>query len=195
MFKKLIVSPALRRRVSWVIAAVLILPFIFFFHASSQQPSAGAAGEIFGKPVSWDLFQEHYRMTALRLESQLGEVPEALRPLLIQSTWDWLLLLEEAKRRKVRVSDEEVRRQIQEEPIFRENGRFNSIRYRELLARNGTSPQLFESRIRQQLVVETLIEQVRNAVAVTEEDVKAAYAASREQVKAQVVVSVSTTSC
>ena len=189
MFKKLIVSHALRRRVSWAIAAVLILPFIFFFQASSRPTPGTVAGEIFGKSISRDTFNEYYRMAAAQLESQLGgELPEALRPMLIQSTWDWLLMLEEAKRRKIHVSDEQVRQMIRQETMFQENGQFSPTRYRDLVTSSGSSPQAFEDRLRQQLLVEALIQQVRNAVIITDEDVKAAYAASHEQLKAQMVV-------
>jgi len=117
MFKRLIKSQAMRQRVSWLIAAVLILPFIFFFHATAFRPPAGpggTAGVLFGKPVSWDTFERYYRMAQSRLESQYGELPEGLRPLIVQSTWDWLLLLEEAKRQRLRTGDAALRAAIEQ---------------------------------------------------------------------------------
>ena len=105
MFKRLIVSHRMRRRVSWAVAAILILPFLFFFHATGQAPSrgpGGTAGIVFGKAVDWDAFQDERRWLQRQFEGQFGELAEAMQPLLTQSTWDRLILLEEARRTRLR---------------------------------------------------------------------------------------------
>ncbi len=190
MFKKLIVSKRLRRRVSWVSPAILILPFIIFFHASSQAPSrgpGGSAGVIFGKHIPWETFQEVYQVAERRVESQLGEIPDALKPLLVQSTWDWLMLLEEARRRHLGVTDAQLLAAIQREVAFQDHGRFNRELYGRLLARNGLTPQRYERHLREQLMVESLIDSVKASVTVNDEDVKAAYARSHERLKALMI--------
>lgn len=187
MFKRLMASHGMRRRVSWIIAAVLVLPFLFFFHATTFQPPAGpggTAGVLFGKPIPWDVFERYYRLSASRLESQYGELPEALRPLIIQSTWDWLLLLAEAKRQRLRVSDTDLRAVIQQEPAFQDGGRFQRQHYEALLARNGMTSQAFEQQMREQLLVQRLIDRFLASVTVSEEDVRAAYRLRHERLTA-----------
>src|SRR3990167_2378831 len=98
MYKRLFLSHAARRRPSWPIAAVLILPFIFFFHASLRSPAKGPggnAGTLFGKPVSWDTFEEQRHWTRIQFQAQLSGMPEAmLETLITQYTWERLMLIE-----------------------------------------------------------------------------------------------------
>src|SRR3989338_3633320 len=163
MFKRLIVSHRMRRRVSWAVAAILILPFLFFFHATGQAPSrgpGGTAGIVFGKAVDWDAFQDERRSIQRRFEDQFagqfGELAELLQPMLTQSTWDRLILLEEARRTRLRVDDEEVAAAIRQLPEFQEEGRFSPDRYRRLLQLAGTAPQAFEARVRRNLLIDKL---------------------------------------
>ena len=195
MFKKLISSHALRRRTSWVIAGVLILPFVLFFHATGRAPTqgpGGTAGVIFGKPVSWDVFQQERLWIRRQMESQLGdqELPEEIiGPLITQSTWNRLILLEEAKRLRLRVADQEIAAFIQQQiPAFQENGRFVPERYYRFLSATGMSPQLFEGRLRNDLLVQQLITTIKGSVVVTEDEVKAAYANAYETLNGSLIL-------
>ena len=127
MFKKLIVSKSMRRRVSWVIAGILIFPFILFFHSSARGPSrgpGGTAGTLFDRHVPWEEFQEEQRVVRTEMELQLGQaVPDELMPMVIQTTWERLMLAEEAAREHVRVEDRELASYIQRQiPAFQDNG-------------------------------------------------------------------------
>src|SRR3990167_3977994 len=112
MFRKLIVSKPLRRRVSWIIASILILPFILFFHSSFQNPTrgpGGVAGELFGKPVPWETFQQALQWTRSQWQSRFADntIPEAMEPMLIPQAWERLTLLTEANRERLGVRSEE----------------------------------------------------------------------------------------
>lgn len=191
MFKRLIVSHVIRRRVSWLIAAILILPFILFFHATGRAPAkgpGGAAGVIFGEPVDWDTFQDERRWLQRQFEGQFGDVGEAMQPLLTQAAWDRLILLEEAHRSRLQVADEEVAAFIRRLPELQEGGRFYADRYHRLLQLSGTTAQAFEARIRRNLLVEKLVSSVRDAVTVGDEEVRAAYRAAHEARRASLVL-------
>lgn len=187
MFKKLIKSHAMRRRVSWAIAAILILPFIIFFHATrqdTQRGTGGAAGVLFGKPIPWATFQEQRAWLARQLKNQFGELPDSLNPMLTQYTWDRLLLLEEAKRQRLHVTDTELADTIQRISAFQEQDRFMPERYRRLLQAMGTFPEAFERMLRNDLLIERVVDRIKTSVSVTEEDVQAAYTQEHEQLKA-----------
>lgn len=195
MFKRLIVSHRMRRRVSWAVAAILILPFLFFFHATGQAPRrgpGGAAGIVFGKAVDWDAFQEERRSVQRQFEDQFAgqsvELAELLQPMLMQSTWDRLILLEEARRTRLRVDDEEVAAAIRQLPEFQEEDRFSPDRYRRLLQLAGTAPQAFEARVRRNLLINKLVSSVRNEVTVGDDEVRAAYRKAREARTASLVL-------
>ncbi|MBI2173627.1 MAG: SurA N-terminal domain-containing protein, partial [Candidatus Omnitrophica bacterium] len=187
MFKDLIRSPSLRRRTSWVVAAVLILPLVLFFHAAWRNPEEEAnasAGVVFGRSVSWDTFQEHLVWVRRQWENRLGQLPEGIEPLLVRQTWDRILLLEEARRRKIRVSDQDLLSLIHQIPATQEDGKFLRERYYFLLRAMGTTPQAFESMLRQDLLMERLIGKIREEVTVTEEEIRTAYNEQREKTSA-----------
>jgi len=188
MFKKLIVSKSMRRRVSWVIAGVLIFPFILFFHSSARGPSrgpGGAAGTLFGRPIPWDTFQEEQRIVRTEMEVQLGQaVPGELMPMVTQTAWERLMLAEEAAREHVRVDDRELASYIQREiPAFQDNGRFAPRRYQDILGRRGHTPQSFEALVRRDLLIKKLLDGVRGTITVDDDAVKAAYVKAHERLR------------
>ena len=194
MFKQLFKSPAVRRRTSWVIASVLILPFVLCFHATRQSPvkgPGGIAGVIFGKQIPWEVFEEQQRSIRRQLEAQmdqLSQVPEIMAPLLTQYTWDKLILVQEAKREGFRVEDREVATLIQRAPEFQRDGRFVPDFYYRYLSMTNMSPQAFEARLRNDLLVDKLLSSVRNAVTVSDEEVKDAYHQERETLHASLII-------
>lgn len=191
MFKKLISSPSLRSRTAWIVTAVLIGPFAIFF-AANQLPfnrQEDVAGVIFGKSVSWDEFEREQRLMQRQFEQQIGgSLPDALQSMLTQSVWNKLILLEEAKRERLRVRDEELAEAIRKIPQFQDNGRFVPERYYTLLYANGLTPQGFEAQLRNDLLREKLMTGVKNAVTVGDEEVRAAYREARESLKASLAL-------
>ncbi len=185
MFRKLIASKTMRRRVSWIIAAVLILPFILFFHATGRAPATGpggAAGIMFGKRISWETFEEQRRWLRQQLEQRFGEsLPEAMEPMVVQATWDRLMLLEHAQRSRVRVNDQELARNIQQIPLFQEEGTFFTDRYHRALRAMGTNPQAFEQMVRNELQIQQMVERLKHAITVSDEEVRTAYLEEQEQ--------------
>lgn len=192
MFRRLFLSQAARRRTSWLIAAVLILPFIFFFHASIRTPAkgeGGTAGTLFGKSVPWEVFQREQRWIRFKLQTVAGQMPfDVLEPMVNQAAWERLMLLEEAKRRGLRVDDLELASAIQGFPDFQKDGRFVAERYHLFLRASGLTPQLFEEWLRGDLLMEKLRDAVRSEVTVTDEDVRAAFVRAHEQLAASVIV-------
>ena len=180
MFKKLIHSRAIRTRTSLILAIVLVPPFIFFFHLFTGQPSGGrngVAGTMFGRPVPWETFWEEQRLLRREWESRSGPLPEDFGPILAQETWDRLLLVAEAKRRKLRVTNQELAARIQQLPEFQQEGRFSRERYGQLLQAMGWSPQRFEAMMRDRLLVQRLVREATAATTGPEEERQQAYAA------------------
>jgi peptidyl-prolyl cis-trans isomerase D len=193
MFKRLIRSKTLRRRTSWVIAAILILPFVIFFHATGQAPTrgpGGTAGVVFGKRIPWETWGQQQGWILQKLGDRAGEIPsEAFVPLVHQEAWNNLLLLAEAKRERLRVTDEELALSIQRGPLFQdEGGRFRPDYYWGYLQSKGMTPQQFEHLVRQDLLIEKLTTSVKASVSVSDEEVKAAYANAHERLQASVLV-------
>lgn len=190
MFRRLILSHALRRRVSWIIAAVLILPFIIFFHATGQSPKGpgGAAGTVFGKSISWDEFATQRQWLARQFAEQVRQAPALIEELLTRYTWERIMLLEEAKRRRLRVDDAELVALLERQEVFQEGGRFLPERYRRYVRAIGMSPQAFEALLREDVLIGKLLDGVKATAVVTDADVKVAYTAAHERLKATVIL-------
>ena len=186
MFKKLIVSKTMRRQVSWLIAAILILPFILFFHATGQAPARGPggnAGIIFGTRIPWETFQEQRYWLQRQFQNQMGEIPEAFQGLLTQYTWDRLIMLQEAKRQHVRVTNQELATFIQRIPAFQDHGRFLPDRYQRTLQAMRIAPQVFERLVQSDLLLEKLVNTHKASVTVTDAELREAYRKNHEQLK------------
>ena len=185
MFKRLFRSHAARRRTSWAIALVLILPFVFFFHASMRAPvkgEGGAAGKLFGKSVPWETFDQQRRWTRIQLRARLAGMPEPmLGPLVTQYTWERLMLIDEARRRGLRVDDLELAGTIQHLPEFQQSGRFVPERYHLFLRTVGLPAPIFEENLRNDLLVDKLLQSVHESVTVSDAEVHAAFVQAHEQ--------------
>lgn len=191
MFKKLMVSKTMRRRVSWIIFAVLTLPFILFFHLPGRAPGrgpGGTAGTLFGQPVLWEEFQAETQVVRQQLAQQLGgDVPEELTPLVTQQAWERLMLLGEAKRERLTVTDQELATTVQTIPAFSDNGRFDHARYQRYLTAAGFTPQRFEALIRRDLLINKLLSRIRDDITVTDDDIKSAYLTAQERVRVSIL--------
>lgn len=191
MFKRLLRSKTVQRRTQLLLAVVMIPPFVFFFHLwAGSRPGAGpggTAGEIFGRPVPWETFQEYHQLIRKNLEAQLGTIPEGFEPFLVQQTWDRLILREEA-RRQIRVSDADLARHLRTQATFQRDGRFTPELYYQYLRALGTTPQAFEARLRDELRAQKLVERITSEVSVDEAEVRQAYARDHDRLRAAVVL-------
>ena len=179
----------LKTKVSWIVIAILVLPMAIF--AFWQPSRGGSAGVIFGTPIAWEEFQDAYRQVRRQRENQLSQLPEALRAQLTpsddqlaQMAWDRLILEQEAKRRRIRVTDQELLDILTQDPSFQTKGAFDRLLYHRVLRAMNNSPELYEQQLRQQLAMKKLVDSVVNAVAVSDEELKAAYRAEHEQLRA-----------
>lgn len=184
MFRQLLRLKKRQVMVLWLLVIVFVLPFILFFHAGSLSPSygpGGAAGEIFGRKVPWEVFQEELRLATQQLRAAFGELPDGFEEVLRQQTWDWLILKEEAQRTQ-RVSDEDVAAALRRQPQFQQDGQFVPELYFQYVQAVGSSPQAFEAHLRDDLRIRKLIEQVSAEVQLGEEELRSAYADSHTPV-------------
>lgn len=98
------------------------------------------------------------------------------------------IMLREARRIGLQVTDEEVRKQILEFPVFQRDGRFvGEDQYRQILHRIRTTPAVFESQQRDSLLLRKLESTLAASVYVTEAEVEETYRAGVERAKIRYV--------
>lgn len=173
----------------WIILAIFILPAFILWGSGSLFESLSSrnyVGKAFGKKISIQEFMEALRATRIKLIMQLGEEflnKESeinLEPL----AWDRIVLLSEAKRRKIRVSDKEVADFIQNHPLFLQEDRFDFTTYKRIIEYVfRIKPHQFEEKIREDLILSKLHDQISSGINLSPEDIKLAYRKEYEQIK------------
>ena len=92
------------------------------------------------------------------------------------------LILKEAKRKGITVSNADLQTAIQERPEFQVDGRFNLDRYKEILRANRIEPEEFEDQLYKDLIIRQSEQAVVRDLAVTNEEIAQVFAAENRQV-------------
>jgi peptidyl-prolyl cis-trans isomerase D len=114
------------------------------------------------------LYQNVYRdQLTPQVEKQLKLREQALDLLVEQE-----LLLQEAERRNLEISNSELVAAIAKEAAFQENGAFNKERYLQVLRSQRMTTEAFETLQERQLLVEKVRETLRSGVTVSDSDIE-----------------------
>lgn len=152
--------------VLWIVIAAFIAALFFDFGALSGMTGTGgdAAAHVAGEPITYDELREQHRQLdqqyrqmfgqqwSSELAEQLGLERQAIETLVNRK-----VLLLEAERLGLAVSDQELSETIRDVPAFREDGRFiGRERYAELLRMNGLTPERYENDLREGLLLQKM---------------------------------------
>jgi len=165
----------------WIILAIIIVPaFVMwgFGGALRSKDEPAFAGKIFGKTVSIleykDALDAVKNMAILRFGDKLSEVQKYLN--LEAQAWERLILLHEAKKRRIRTTDKEIIELVESYPFFQHNGQFNDKLYAETLRYVfRTQPRTFEEQTRQNIMIAKLYNQITYRVKITDDEIRQEY--------------------
>ena len=155
----------LRKKTKVVIWAVLVT-FVAWggFAVSTQfQEANRSPGRIFGKEVSFQDYLMANRTVQIFAPAEEGNTPPD--PEQIEArTWEFLVLAREARARKVRVTDEEVRDAVGQLLGQKKEFIATSNQYHQWVrSALREEPRDFENQVREHLRVRKLLEEVRKA--------------------------------
>jgi peptidyl-prolyl cis-trans isomerase D len=121
-----------------------------------------------------DTTRENFRsLFGDNVDQLLGE--NSIERTVMETLIDETLLRSEAARLKLPVSDVEVAGYIQGMQAFQTDGTFDQERYREILARNRLTPQIFENSVRSDITLNKMEELIRKSVAVSDAEMNNEY--------------------
>jgi peptidyl-prolyl cis-trans isomerase D len=124
------------------------------------------------------LYQNVYReQFTPELEKQLNLRQQALDTLIEQT-----LLIEEAERMDIDVTQKELVDAIAAIPAFQENGAFSKERYIQVLNYQRLTPEEFEKMQKRQLLVERVRERIQGDITITDADIAEEYRQQNEKV-------------
>ncbi len=185
MLKKLRKKKTAKR--IWIILTILILPAFVFWGFGSfirSRQEITYAGKIFGKNVPLleykDALEAVKNQAIIQFGDNFSEIEKRLN--LESMVWDRLVLLAEAKKRKINVSDQEVIELIKSYPFFQRKGQFDNQIYSQMLQYVfRAQPRIFEEQTRQSLMLSKLYKEVTGNLNLTEEEIKKEYQKLNEQ--------------
>jgi len=173
----------------WIILAILIVPAFVLWGSGSlirSKQEAAYAGRVFGKNISFLEFKDALEAVRNAAIMQFGEenFSEIQKTLNLESqAWMRIILLFEAKKRKITASDKEVVELIQSYPYFWRNGKFDNRMYSEILRYVfHTQPRVFEEQTRQNFILSKLYKQVTRDIVLSEEEIKTDYQKANEEI-------------
>lgn len=166
-----------------IILGAIVLVFVFWGAGSFRDNKrANMVAEVDGKPVSIQKYQTVYDNLIEQYKRKYGSplndeliknfrIKENALNIVIEKA----LLIDEAEKLGLRVSDEELLEKIEKNPTFQKDGVFDAELYKNLLRANRLTPESFEADYKENLIIEKVIDTVTKSVKISEEEVRNLY--------------------
>lgn len=173
---------------------IIAIVFIFYFGYSFKAGRASKVAVVNDEIITGAEYDKSYRdlFEAMRLQYKglwndnlvkLFNLKErALERLIYQK-----LMIQEASKLGLGVTQEEIQKTIVAYPAFQVNGLFDVGRYRALLSQNRMAPEDFEANVSQELLQEKLKQWLGTLVPVTDQELRDQFVFSNEKVKVSFV--------
>ncbi|MBU4345714.1 MAG: peptidyl-prolyl cis-trans isomerase [Candidatus Omnitrophica bacterium] len=179
----------------WIFLAIVIVPAFVLWGSGSLirgREKTNLAGKIFGKKVSSLDYQDALiavkNQAVIQFGDNFSEVQKYLN--LENKAWERLVLLSEAKRRRIKIDNREVVSLIQSYPFFQKDGYFNQQIYSSMLEYVFRTPaRVFEEQARQNIILARLYKVLTDSVSINEEEVKEAYRKNNEEISISYILS------
>ncbi|HEY2990605.1 MAG TPA: SurA N-terminal domain-containing protein [Candidatus Binatia bacterium] len=182
-----------KRKRSWVVTLLLgliVVVFVLFYGGRAmREGETEKIAEVNGETISQREFGAYYQKVMDFYRNLLkGDLtPETMKNLklkgkVMEDLIQRHLLLQEARRLGLEVTDEELADAIARAPEFQIEGRFSKNHYLQLLRANRLEPTQFEEERRDDLAVQKLFDIIQDAVHVSENEARERYQFAQEKV-------------
>lgn len=172
----------------WIALAAIILPAFIFWGSGSimrEEKKSNSAGTLFGRGISLAEFRDAIAGVQNQMIMQFGDnFSEMQKYINLQDkAWERIVLLQEARKRRLKVGDNEVIKRIETYPLFQRKGVFDNELYTRMLRSYfHANPRVFEEQVRQNLLISKLFEVITADVTVSDQEIKAGYRKENEQI-------------
>ncbi len=161
-----------------VALSAIVIVFVFWGVGNFQEKKKDQVAVVNGEVISVEAYNKAKDNYMNNLKQQYGsnlnedmikmlQIPNQI----INSLVTRQLLMQEAEKMKIRVTDKELATSIQSMSVFQENGKFNNQRYTILLNQNEIKPEEFESSQRESLLISKLNTYVTSGIKVTDGEI------------------------
>lgn len=140
---------------NWIIKiflGIIVVVFVFLGVGSFGSKPNNSIGSINEEPITIKEYQEAYKAIVNQLRIQFGDnlnddILKALnvKQQAINAVIEQKLILLEADKMKISVSDKELQQSLLSIKAFQKDGQFNLEQYRKVLSLNALNPEIFEA--------------------------------------------------
>ena len=179
----------------WIFLAIIIIPAFTlwgFGSASRSREENTPAGKIFGKNVSNLEYKKALAAAKTSAIMQFGDdFPKVEKYLNLDSqAWERLILLHEAKKLKINISDQEIIDTIQKAAYFQRNSVFDNKTYVEILRYVfQVQPRAFEEQMRQNLTLAKLYNQLTEGIKIDDSQIRQEWLKTNEELSINYIAS------
>lgn len=181
---------SIHKHMKWIMWAIVILVTVtfMFFGIYPSTVSGRTVAKVDGYAISSDDLNRVYRNMEETyrqiMKDQFNEnFAKTLRGQALRELVQNRLLVQEADRVGLRVTDEELQAYIMQIPAFVSRGKFDRRAYEGALQNINMTPAQFEANQREFLLRQKLERLVEDGVAVTDPELSAAYASKNPKAK------------
>jgi peptidyl-prolyl cis-trans isomerase D len=147
------------------IVVIIAIVFIFWGVGTQLKNPSNALAVVNGQEIGYRDFQQTYERAVEQYKQQFGgQLPDKflesvrLKEQVLEQLVQRELLRQGAEEMGLFISNEATQRKIQEIAAFSQNGRFDLEQYDKVLEQNRLSPAIFESGIRDDLLIDRVTE-------------------------------------
>ncbi len=190
----MVMLKAIRKRTRMILWGTIILVIPTFILAGALVGVRGRrlnlVASVNGKGITKEIYYKELQGLYREMQERMGDAfNEKIAKILnleeaaLNNLIGRELLLQEAKREKIRVSDEELREEIKNYPAFQKEGKFDKEAYFTLLDWLGYTPQKFEEEVRKDISITKLKNMILEGIEISEKEIKDEYLKRNEEIK------------
>ncbi len=189
-----------RSVLTYVLFGIIIVVFVVSFGPGSRGCSdtnvrqSGFAAKVNGTTVTAAEFEQHYAQLFRLYQARAGQAFSreladqlGLRRVAMDQLVERELVLQQADKHGVAVSDDELSRAVKENPAFQTDGRFDYDLYKRSVTNYFGSPAKFEERLRRDLAYGKMLALLRETAKVSDDEVKEAWLSENDRVDLEFV--------
>lgn len=183
---------------SWlvkILLGIIVLVFVFLGVGSYNSQKQNRVAVVNGESITIEAYKSTYQNLVARLRQQFGgqvsqELLDAfqIREQALRQLVNKTLILQEARKKGLQVTDEELSDAIASIPVFQKEGVFDPETYQSLLRANGLNAPTFEASQRTEMLAAKLQDIVTGSVRVSESEAREWYAFTNRKANMDVAV-------
>jgi len=179
------------KHMSWIMWAIIILITVtfLFFGIYPSSVTGNMAANVNGDVITGDdlnrVYRNLYDTYKQIFKDQFNEaMTKTLRTQALRELVQGRLLIQEAGRMGLKISDDELRGAIMKITAFSPQGKFDQRTYEYYLQRENITPAVFETEQREFMLRKKLENLIEDSVEVTDAELAAVYASTNPKAKA-----------